>query len=174
MPPVEIRGELTPDFGAALDKPENTQLTPEVRKGQVPVVRALLLAAVLAGATAVLYFTQLSGLKPVGGDRPALWLFVALGIWAAFAQPVAVRNRQSSFSTQLTEIPALVGSSSWRLGSCLSAISFGHLAASAQRRLQPTQGAHQLAGLLASVAPGSCSTTGPSARRLRPAPVAGS
>ena len=120
-----------------MDKPANTQPTPDVRKGQVAVGRALSLAAVLAGATAVLYFTRLSGLKPVGGDRPALWLFVAFGIWAACAQPVAVRNRQSSLSTQLTEIPALVGIvflAPWLL---LSAISFGHLAASAQRRLQP-------------------------------------
>ena len=92
-----------------MDKPENTQTAPEVRKGQVPIVRALLLAAVLAGATALVYFTQLAGLEPVGGNRPALWLFVALGIWAACAQPVAIRNRQSSLSTQLTEIPALVG-----------------------------------------------------------------
>src|SRR5580658_3469598 len=134
MPPVEIRGDLTRVFGArSLDKPANTQPTPDVRKGQVAVGRALLLAAVLAGGTAVLYFTRLSDLKPAGGNRPALWLFVALGIWAACAQPVAVRNRQSSLSIQLTEIPALVGIvflSPWLL---LSAISFGQIAANAQR-----------------------------------------
>jgi diguanylate cyclase (GGDEF)-like protein len=120
-----------------LDKPENTQTAPEVPKGQVPIVRALLLAAVLAGGTALVYFTQLAGLEPVGHNRPALWLFVALGIWAACAQPVAIRNRQSSLSTQLTEIPALVGIvflSPWLL---LTAITFGHLAASARRRMQP-------------------------------------
>jgi diguanylate cyclase (GGDEF)-like protein len=140
MPPVEIRGDLTRVFGArSLDKPANAQPTPDVRKGQVAVGRALLLAAVLAGGTAVLYFTRLSELKPAGGNRPALWLFVALGIWAACAQPVAVRNRQSSLSIQLTEIPALVGIvflSPWLL---LSAISFGQIAANAQRRRQPTK-----------------------------------
>jgi diguanylate cyclase (GGDEF)-like protein len=101
------------------------------------VVRALVLAGVLAAGTALLYFSQLHDLKPAGGDRPELWVVVALGVWAAFTQPVPVRNRQFSLSIALSEIPALVGVVFLAPGPALLAISCGHLAASAQRRLQP-------------------------------------
>jgi diguanylate cyclase (GGDEF)-like protein len=110
---------------------------PEGRTGQLSVVRALVLAAMLAAGTALLYATQLQGLRPAGGDRPALWAVVALGIWAAYVQPVPVRNRQFSLSIALSEIPALVGVVFLAPGPALLAISCGHLAASLQRRLRP-------------------------------------
>ena len=127
-----------PVFGAGtLGKLASRRVQHDVRPGHVSVGRALALAVVVAGATALLYFTRLSSLKPAGGDRPVLWVVVALGIWAAFAQPVPVRNRQFSLSTTLSEIPALVGIVFLAPGPALAAISCGHLAASAQRRLQP-------------------------------------
>jgi diguanylate cyclase (GGDEF)-like protein len=138
-----------------LHTPANSQSVAEERKGRAPLVRTLLLVAMLAGGIALLYFTQLSRTKPAGGDRPALWLFVALGIWAACAQPVAVRTRQSSLAIQLTEIPALVGIvflAPWLL---LTAISFGHLAASAQRRRQPIKAMTNWLVYLASAAIGA-------------------
>ncbi len=110
---------------------------PEGRTGQLSVARALVLAGLLAAGTALLYVTQLQGLKPAGRDRPELWVVVALGVWAAFAQPVPVRNRQFSLSVALSEIPALVGVVFLAPGPALLAISCGHLAASAQRRLRP-------------------------------------
>ncbi len=118
------------------------------------LLRALAPAAVLAAGTALLYFTELAGRKPAGGERPVLWLFVALGIWGACAQPVTVRNRQSSVSIVLTEIPALVGIvflAPWLL---LSAIAFGHLAASAQRRRPPIKAIPSLLVYAASAAVG--------------------
>jgi diguanylate cyclase (GGDEF)-like protein len=111
--------------------------TPEGRTGQLSVARALVLAGLLAAGTTLLYVTQLEGLKPAGRDRPELWVVVALGVWAAFAQPVPVRNRQFSLSVALSEIPALVGVVFLAPGPALLAISCGHLAASAQRRLRP-------------------------------------
>ncbi len=136
MPPVEIRGERTPVFGTgALDKPASNQVGTGGRTRRAQLVRAVVAPAVLASGTALLYFTRLAGRLPAGGERWVLWLFVAAGIWGACAQPVSVRNRQSSISIVLTEIPALVGIVflvPWLL---LSAIAVGHLAGSLQRRL---------------------------------------
>ncbi len=135
---MDIRGGKSPVFGAgSLDKQANRREERDVKPGHVSVGRALVLSFVVAAATALLYFTRLSSLPPPGGDRPALWFVVALGIWAAFAQPVPVRNRQFSLSTTLSEIPALVGIVFLAPGPALLAISCGHLAASMQRRLRP-------------------------------------
>ena len=128
--------------------------TPEGRTGQLSVVRALVLAGLLAAGTALVYVTQLQGLKPAGGDRPELWVVVALGVWAAFAQPVPVRNRQFSLSVALSEIPALVGVVFLAPGPALLAISCGHLAASAQRRLRPIKALTNWLLYLAGVAVG--------------------
>ncbi len=108
----------------------------------------------LAAGTALLYVTELAGRKAAGGERQVLWLFVALGIWGACAQPVRVRNRQSSLSIELTEIPALVGIvflAPWLL---LTAVSFGHLAASVQRRRQPVKALTNWLAYLVSAAVG--------------------
>jgi diguanylate cyclase (GGDEF)-like protein len=118
------------------------------------VVRALVLASLLAAGTALLYVTELQGLKPAGGDRPELWVVVALGIWASFAQPVPVRNRQSSLSIALSEIPALVGVVFLAPGPALLAISCGHLGASVQRRLPPIKALTNWLLYLAGVALG--------------------
>ncbi|HTT88394.1 MAG TPA: GGDEF domain-containing protein [Acidimicrobiales bacterium] len=135
MPPVEIRGEVAPVAGAgSLEKPESKQVATGQQPGQGAWLRAFAPPVVLAAGTALLYFTELAGRLPPGGERPALWCFVALGIWAACAQPVAVRNRRSSVSIVLTEIPALVGIVFLAPWLVLSAISFGHLAGSLQRR----------------------------------------
>ena len=155
MPPVEIRGELTPVFGAgALDKPASNQVGTGGRTRQAQLVRALAAPAVLASGTALLYFTRLAGRLPAGGERPVLWLFVAAGIWGVCAQPVSVRNRQSSISIVLTEIPALVGIvflAPWLL---LSAIAVGHLAGSLQRRLPLLKAISSLVLYAASAAVG--------------------
>jgi diguanylate cyclase (GGDEF)-like protein len=137
-----------------LDKPSSNQGAPDGRAWHAGLWRALAPAAILAVGTALLYFTELAGRKPAGGERPGLWLFVALGIWGACAQPVTVRNRQSSVSIVLTEIPALVGIvflAPWLL---LSAIAFGHLAASAQRRRPPIKAIPSLLVYAASAAVG--------------------
>ena len=105
--------------------------------GQRSMARALVSATILAAGIALLYFTELAHRRPAGGDRPELWVFVALGIWAAYAQPVPVRNRQFSMSVALSEIPALVGVVFLAPGPALVAMCCGHLAASAQRRLPP-------------------------------------
>jgi diguanylate cyclase (GGDEF)-like protein len=118
------------------------------------LARALAAPAVLASGTALLYFTRLAGRLPAGGERPVLWLFVAAGIWGACAQPVSVRNRQSSISIVLTEIPALVGIvflAPWLL---LSAIAVGHLAGSLQRRLPLLKAISSLVLYAASAAVG--------------------
>ena len=106
---------------------------------QWSVVRALLAAGSLGGMVAVLYFWQLDRLLPAGGNRPALWPVVALGVWAAYARPVPVRNRESSISVALSEIPALVGVVFLAPGPALLAVSFGHLAASVRRRFSPVK-----------------------------------
>ena len=135
MPPVDVRGEVAPVAGAgSLEKPESKQVATGQQPGQGAWLRAFAPPVVLAAGTALLYFTELAGRLPPGGERPALWCFVALGIWAACAQPVAVRNRRSSVSIVLTEIPALVGIVFLAPWLVLSAISFGHLAGSLQRR----------------------------------------
>jgi diguanylate cyclase (GGDEF)-like protein len=97
------------------------------------------LTALLAGCVALMYFFVLAGRKPAGGDRPVLWAVVALGVWAANIQPVPVRNRQSSISVALAEIPAMVGVVFLAPGPALLAISFGHLVADAQRRFSPVK-----------------------------------
>ena len=101
------------------------------------------LAAVLAGGTAVLLFhpdyltsSLLAATAPPYGCS---WHWGS-GLHAP--QPVAVRNRQSSLSIQLTEIPALVGIvflSPWLL---LSAISFGQIPANAQASTAAHKGTH--------------------------------
>jgi diguanylate cyclase (GGDEF)-like protein len=137
-----------------LGKPANTTAGPDVRAQHVPIVRALLLAGTLAGGAVLLYFTQLSALKPVGGNRPVLWSFVALGVWAACAQPVRVRNRQSSLSIVLTEIPALVGIVFLAPWLVLTAVSCGRLPASVQRRRQPFRAITNWLAYVASVSIG--------------------
>ena len=88
---------------------------------------------------ALLYFWQLQHLHPAGGSRLALWPVVALGVWVAYARPVPVRNRESSISVALSEIPALVGVVFLAPGPALLAISCGHLAASVRRRFSPVK-----------------------------------
>ena len=105
--------------------------------GQLPqwaALRTLLLTGVVAAAIASLYFWQLQGRAPAGGDHPALWPVVALGIWAANAQPVASGVNRPSVSMALSEIPGLIGIAFLAPGPALLAVSVGHLAAGAQRR----------------------------------------
>jgi diguanylate cyclase (GGDEF)-like protein len=99
------------------------------------VGRALTLSGLLAGATGLLYMSRLASLKPAGGDRPVLAALVAIGVWAACAQPVHVRNRQFSISVALSEIPVLVGIVFLAPWLVLTATSCGYLAAGFQRRL---------------------------------------
>lgn len=112
---------------------------PDGQMEQLRQTRALVLCALVAAGIAAFYFWQLSGLKATGGDRPALWPLVAVGVWAAYAQPVNLRNRRFSLSIALSEIPALVGMVFLPPGLLLIAISVGHIAASAQRGLQPAK-----------------------------------
>lgn len=113
---------------------------PDGQMGQFRSVRALALCSLVAAGTALLYFFALAGLQPAGKDRPWLWPLVALGVWAAYSQPVALRNRQFSLAIALSEIPGLVGIAFLPPGFVLAAVSVGHIAASAQRRIHPLKG----------------------------------
>jgi diguanylate cyclase (GGDEF)-like protein len=55
-----------------------------------------------------LYFWQLAGLRPAGGDHPGLLPLIALGAWGASTQKVPIRDRKISFAVNLVGIPLLV------------------------------------------------------------------
>lgn len=118
------------------------------------VHRALLLSIIPATATAVVYFWQLAGLKPPGGDRPLLSVVVALGVWAACSQPVTIRNRRFSLAASLSAIPALVGVVFLAPWAALVSVSFGYLASSAQRRRLQLKTVNAYVNLMASLAVG--------------------
>lgn len=122
--------------------------------GQVRQLRAFLLAVAVAAVVASFYFWQLRDLRATGGNREDLWPLVALGIWAAYAQPVTLRNRQFSLSIALSEIPALVGIVFLRPALVLAAVVVGHVAASTQRRIQPAKALNNLMLYAAGVACG--------------------
>jgi diguanylate cyclase (GGDEF)-like protein len=125
-----------PVFEAGSLKRTRRQKTPD-RRGTLSTGRALVLAALLAGATATVYVFGLAGRRAVGGDHPWFFALVAIGVWAAFVRPVPVRNRRYSVSMALSEISALVATVFLSPLLALLAVSTGHLAAGAQRRVQP-------------------------------------
>jgi len=134
-----------------MDKRANRNRKTAGRRGHLRVARALVLSVALAVALAVAYFDDLSKLKAAGGDHPALWIAVAIGVWVAFAWPVQVRNRLVSVSIGLAEIPALVGIVFLAPGLALLAVLAGYVAASVQRREQPVKAASNVLLYLASV-----------------------
>jgi diguanylate cyclase (GGDEF)-like protein len=118
------------------------------------MVRALALTALLAGAMAWLYFTELSGLKMTNRDHLALWPFVTLGVWAAGIEVVPLRNRRFSLELALDGIPVLVGIVFLPPWAALTAISCGKLAVSIQRRLAPVKALANWLAYAASVSVG--------------------
>ncbi len=96
--------------------------------------RALLALFVFVSVVAFLYLEDLARIKPAGGDRLGLWPLVVLGIWASDAHPVRIRNRNSSLSIGLSEIPVMVGVVFLPPGLTLGAVSCGYLAANLQQR----------------------------------------
>ncbi len=101
----------------------------------ISYARLALFTLAVTGGVALGYLLALSGRRPVGGNYPALAVVVALGVWAAFLQPVPVRNRRSSISVALTEIPALLGMAFLTPWLGLLAVAVGYGLASAWRRL---------------------------------------
>ena len=117
--------------GAIDEKPENRQN----HLGAWPLrARSVCLIAVLAAAVAALYLTELSGLRPPGGDHPAVWPLVVLGTWAAATYKVPVRDRRASFSVSLTGIPLLLAVPFLAPWAALLAFFCGRLAAQLQGR----------------------------------------
>jgi len=127
---------------------------PDGQMGQFSVGRALPLVVATAGAVAALYFLQLSGLRAPGGSRVELWPAVALGVWAAGAQPVAVRNQRFSLSFGLHEIPVLVGFAFLSPWAVLTATFCGQVASQAQRRRPPIKALTNTVAYVASVSLG--------------------
>jgi diguanylate cyclase (GGDEF)-like protein len=118
------------------------------------VSRALVLSIVPATLAALVYFSQLKGLKPPGGDRPLLSVVVALGVWAACSQPVTIRTHQFSLAASLSAIPALVSIVFLTPWAALASVSCGYLASSAQRRRFQLKTVNAYLNLMASLAVG--------------------
>ncbi len=100
-------------------------------------MRALLLAAVLAGGTAVLYFTQLSGLEACRRRPPRL--VAVRGPRDLGCMRPTGRHPQPAVQP-FDPVDRDTGAGRHRLLGALAppdAITFGHLAASARRRMQP-------------------------------------
>lgn len=109
------------------------------KQGTLSTRRALFFAVLLGAAVALEYGYGLAGRRVVGGDHSWFVPLVAIGVWAAFVRPVPIRNRRYSASMALSEISALVATVFLSPLLALLAVSAGHLAAGAQRRIQPVK-----------------------------------
>jgi diguanylate cyclase (GGDEF)-like protein len=104
------------------------------RATRTELLRGSLLVVVLAGSGAWLYWSLLSSLRPLGGQRLFLVPFVMLGTWWASRQGVPVRDRRVSVALSLTEIPVLVAVAFLRPAYGLGSVFIGLLVAQVQKR----------------------------------------
>jgi diguanylate cyclase (GGDEF)-like protein len=100
-------------------------------------VRAIAAISAVAGVVILLYFEELTRLKPVGGERLVLWPVIALGVWAASSYAVHIRTRKMNLAISLSEIPVLIGIVFLRPGPALAAVGAGLVAALLQRKRPP-------------------------------------
>ncbi|MGH9106604.1 MAG: putative bifunctional diguanylate cyclase/phosphodiesterase [Acidimicrobiales bacterium] len=104
------------------------------RRSRVGAVRAAAVVAALLAAALALYWWQLSGLRPAGGNHLVLWPLVGVSTWAASTQTIPVRDRKGSVSSSLDELPLFVAMVLLAPAAALSAVFAGQFAAQLQLR----------------------------------------
>lgn len=100
--------EISPVCRRRSGRPVATQRADDSRWLEEPARTVALVFGLAIGLIAY-YVALLQHISPASTDRPVLWPVVAAGCWATSNFAVPVRNRRSSVSVSVIEIPILVG-----------------------------------------------------------------